>query len=169
MNRIVPIIAVILFAITGCKTEEHQSFEKIIFHNSRCFGDCDVYHLEIKGDTSVKVYGEAVYQHSGRKMYIHSPDKEGYFSGKAKRNEFKTLDSIIRHIGIDTIKFDNSDCCDGIIYTIIIYREGKRIELKSMFPPEKARQLIAVLNSICRNSDVKRTAKPFTLEGQVKN
>ena len=167
MNRIIPIIAVILFALSGCKTE-NPGFEKIIFHNSRCYGNCDVYHLEIKGDMSVRIYAETVYKLTGN-GYIYLPDKEGYFTGKAKRSDFNRLDSIIRHIGVDTLKFDNVDCCDGIIYTIIIYREGKRIELRSMFPPEKAHHLIEVLNVIKRNSDTERTKQPFTLEGQERS
>jgi len=56
------------------------------------------------------------------------------------------------------------NCCDGIVYTIIVYYNGERKVFKSMFPPEEARDLIAVLIDICKNSSVKHPSKDFMLE-----
>lgn len=151
--------------ISSCNSDKPK-FERIVFHQSICLGDCDAYHLEINRDTSVRIFGEDVYQNTGKFDYRSAVDKEGYFIGKARSADFKKLDSIIQHIGIDTLKFDPVTCCDAPVYTIIVYFDHKKVVLKSMNPPEKANELIGVLETICRNSDVRRTLDPFVLEGQ---
>ena len=94
-------------------------------------------------------------------------DKEGYFVGNATDSNFRRLDSIIQNIGIDTLKFNNLTCCDGVLYTIIVYYDGEKKILKSMFPPEKANDLISTLYSICKEGNVIRTDDRFEIEGSM--
>lgn len=167
MNRIFPALILLIFTILSCKSEKPK-FEKIVFHSSICFGNCDAYHLEIKRDTAVRIYGETVYEHTDKIDYLDDVERQGYFTGKAKSSDFKKLDSIIQNIGIDTLKFADANGSDASVYTIIVYYNNKKVLLKSMNPPEQAYDLIRVLSSICRNSDVRRTYEVFELEEQKK-
>jgi hypothetical protein len=156
-------LMILISVICSCKNSK-PGFEKIIYHTSSCFGTCPVYHLEIKNNKEVRVFAETVYKHPEKMVYEEDFEKEGYFVGKASNLAFKKLDSIVQHIGLDTLKFGDVTCCDGIIYTIIVYYNGERKVFKSMFPPEEARDLIATLNDICKNSSVKHSSKDFVLE-----
>lgn len=156
-------LAMLISVICSCKSNK-PGFEKIIYYTSPCFGTCPVYHLEVKNNKEVRVFAETVYKHPENMLYQEDFEKEGYFVGKASDVAFKKLDSIVQHIGLDTLTFKDINCCDGIVYTIIVYYNGERKVFKSMFPPEEASDLIAVLNDICRNSAVKRSSKDFVLE-----
>ena len=157
---------ILSMVIFGCRSGKPK-LEKIIFHTSLCFGECSVYHLEVKNNKAVRLYAETVFKNTGKFNYQNDIDKEGYFVGKATDANFRRLDSIIQNIGIDTLKFNDLNCCDGVLYTIIVYYDGKKKILKSMFPPEKANDLISTLYSICKESNVMRTDDGFEIEGSM--
>jgi hypothetical protein len=77
---------------------------------------------------------------------------------------YKRLDSILQNIGLDTLKFKDITCCDGIVSTIIVYYDGKRKISRSVSPPEEANDLITTLYDICTDSSVKPSGKDFVLE-----
>lgn len=159
-------LAILLFliiSIIGCQTNEKANFEKIIYHTSSCFGNCPTYHLEIDNKKNIKLFAETVYKKNLVGSFKDST-KMGYFYGTANSTSFSKLNETISKIGMDTLKFDNQTCCDESIRTIILYHNGKRKYMKSMFPPEGAYQLIDILDEICKTCNLIRTKDKFTLE-----
>ena len=159
-----PIIILIIVTLLGfsCKRPNPIKLEKIIFHTSFCFGTCPTYHLQIDSNKQVKLFAEEVYQ--GKSLFLRDSTKMGYFIGEIPDTTFIKLAEELQSIGIDTLKFDGVNCCDGSVKTIIVYYNGKRKYLKSMFPPKIAENLIDRLNNICRNYNFKRTTEKFKIE-----
>jgi hypothetical protein len=139
-------------------------FEKVIFHTGMCFGSCPVYHLEVDGNKNVKLQKEAIFS---RGMQVDS-SKVGYFKGTADEESFNTLVHEIQTIGIDTVNFGNTHCCDGSLKTIIVYHDGKRRFMESMFPPQRTQNLIAALYAICEKSKLEKTDEKFVIESSDK-
>jgi hypothetical protein len=152
-------VLIILLSSFFLSCNKKPSFDKIIFHTTGCFGSCPTYHLELDSDKKVKLFAEHVFK--GEPFNVADT---GHFIGNADEHTFKLLSGIIDTVGVETLKFDGSTGGDGSLYTIIIYRNGKRRYLQSMFPPAKAASLIFALYDICENSKLARSAKPFFIE-----
>jgi hypothetical protein len=162
------LIFVILCACTYKKansqeaTKETFSLEKIVFHTYRCFGDCPTYHLEIDSSRNTRLFAERVYTANGEIIYDKA--KEGYFSGKIDEANYQKLESLIKSVGVDTLNFGKAECCDGSLKKIIVYYNGKRKFMKSMFPPKFTFPMIEQLRSICINHNLKRVNEKFEIE-----
>lgn len=89
----------------------------------------------------------------------------GHFTGILADTMFEKLSTILDTMGIDTLNFGRTVCCDGPIYTVIGYLGGKRIYLHSMSPPAKAYPLLGALLQICAKSQWRRVMSPFKIEG----
>lgn len=162
---------VILLSITlGCSypkkkpSQPKPAFEKILFHTSGCFGTCPTYHLQVDSTKNVKLFAESVFKQDSVISYVPDTAKTGYFTGRADDSTFSRLNHEMETIGLDSLQFEGENCCDGSIITIIIYYQGKRKFLQSMFPPHKAKNLISILYSICENSTLYRTNERFDIE-----
>jgi hypothetical protein len=140
-------------------------FEKVIFHTSRCFGTCPIYHLQIDNKRQVKLFAEEVFSNTNE-IFAYNDDtaKMGHFEGILSENTYTELVNELKTCNIDSLNFDGSMCCDGTIITIIIYYNGERKYLKSMFPPIMANSLISCLYNICRNTPLARTKSKFKIE-----
>lgn len=171
MTKIFSILTLIALLV-GCRqssnkqTEKICSFEKIIFHTSRCFGTCPTYHLEVDSNKNLKLYAKTVYKDDKDFSFEKDTIKMGYFNGLVSDTTFTLLDKELNTIGLDTLEFDSASCCDGSLITIIVYYEGKRKYLKSMFPPDKANKLIATLYDICEKSKLTKTTNKFDIENE---
>ncbi len=88
----------------------------------------------------------------------------GYFTGKISDVNFHKIDSLIKEIGIDTVNYKQATCCDSPVYTIIVYHNGKRKYLKSMYPPKKMDGIINELYKTCQNNNFKKTDKILIIE-----
>lgn len=161
---------IVLISTTSCfKSDKSIAFEKIIFHTSMCFGTCPTYHLEVDEAKNMKLYSETVFSDKkGAFNYDLDQEKMGYFVGKVSDTTFIKLKNELNTIGLDSLNFDGSNCCDGSLKTIIIYYNGKRKYLKAMFPPEKADKLIYILKDICETPNLKRTNLKFDIEDKEK-
>jgi len=142
------------------------SFEKIIFHTSPCHGLCPTYHLEISANQQARLYAETVYNMDKGFERVSDFGKTGYFKGKVSDSLFRVLEKELVAVELDTLVFDANACCDGSIYTIIVYYQGKRKVLRSMFPPAKAQPLVDVLNAICSDHSFERTSQSFEIENE---
>ena len=140
-------------------------FEKIIFHTSTCLGLCPAYHLQINNDKQFKLFAETVFVEDS-KPGEHKIDtnKIGYFTGTVSNSNYKKLIKQLQNCNLDTLTFEDVTCCDAPLITIIVYYNGKRKYLKSMFPPDITEDLIATLNNICENSELHRSQFKFTIE-----
>lgn len=164
------IVLACIMLLAGCsQTAKIQSsgkpeFDKIIFHTTRCFGTCPVYHLELLKDRAVRLYAEHVY--TGYSFQDDST-KTGYFTGKADDSLFTRLNNEIASAGgLDSVSSEGPKCCDGTLRTAIIYYNGKRKLVKAMFPPEKTERIFQALMNICTKSSLTRSKEPFTIEGE---
>jgi hypothetical protein len=164
------LIFVILCACTYKKansqeaTKETFSLEKIIFHTSECHGSCSEYHLEIDSNKNTRLFSEKVFNNN----YQKNKAKEGYFSGKIDEANYQKLENLIKSIGADTLNFGNENCCDAPVRTVIVYYNGKRKFMKSMFPPKSTFPMLDQLRFICENHKLKRTNEKFVIESAEK-
>jgi len=147
------------------RSDDSFKLEKIIFHTSTCLGLCPAYHLQINSDRQFKLFAETVFV-EGSKTSEHKNDinKTGYFTGTVSSSNYKKLIRQLQSCNLDTLTFEDVTCCDAPLVTIIVYYNGKRKYLKSMFPPESTNDLINTLNDICENSELYRSQFKFTIE-----
>jgi hypothetical protein len=140
------------------------AFTKIIFHSTGCFGRCPTYHLKVNSDKTLKLFAETVYKNGSGRVFDADSSKIGYYTGLVSDSDFANLNRELKAIGLDSLKFEGPNCCDGSVITLIVYYNGKRKFLRSMFPPDKASKLISTFYSICENSGLKRSSRKFDIE-----
>jgi hypothetical protein len=155
-----------IFAFGGCRHYEKVKLDKIIFHTSRCFGSCPAYHSQIDSNKTLLLHAEYVDNTLDIQTDLNNSDssKMGYFTGQVNDRFYTELVNELENVGLDDLQFDGADCCDGSTKTIIVYYNGKRKFLKSMFPPKEANKLISILRNICESTNTQRTDKTFQIE-----
>lgn len=165
VRLIILIVSVLIFG--ACRQYEKIKLEKIIFHSTRCFGSCPAYHAQIDSTRTLLLYSEYVDKTPDINTDLNNPDttEMGYFTGQVSDRQYNELVAELENVGPDNLDFDGRDCCDGSTKTIIIYYNGKRKFLKSMFPPREADKLISVLRQICESTVTQRTNQTFDIEG----
>lgn len=152
----------ILFTKQEYSVDDEIILEKICFHTSYCFGTCPTYHLEIDSSKNVNLFIEEIYKKDSE--FEVDKDKIGYYKGEIENHDYSKLVNLIRTCNLNLLKFDEADCCDGSVITIIVYYNGKRKYLKSMFPPKIANKLISFLYDLCENTQLIRTKEEFEIE-----
>lgn len=149
---------------TKTTTTTDPKFEKIIFHTSACFGDCPIYHLEVKNDKKVKLITEKSFRNS--KLKLNEPENRipNYRIGTLNDTMFNQLATELNTIGLESLEFDGATCCDRPLITIIVYYNGKRKLLQSTFPPDKADRLIEILYEVSKCNDYQKSNDAFSIE-----
>ncbi len=140
--------------------------EKIIFHTTGCWGYCPTYHLQIDSTRNIDLYSESVYLQKEGFRSIQDSTKIGYFNGKLPKTKYDNLIVILESMGLDTLKSNEATCCDGSIITLIIYYNGRRMYIHSMFPGEIFESIILSLYDICEKSKLQRIDQHFEIEGE---
>ena len=135
--------------LSSCKaqTKDTINLSKIIFHSSRCNGDCPQYDLEIDSNKQIFVNRE----------YFKDKDEiktqySGQFHGVLIQDDYNKLLRLLQNCNLDTLQFPNIECCDAVITTIIVYYKGQRKYLKSMETPTITNNLIVFLKAISRTT-----------------
>ena len=136
-------------------------FEKIIYHTTSCFGSCPTIDLEIKNDKSVYLKGQFYKNNS---MFEVDSSKSGVFIGKLNDALYAELIDILQTCNLKTLSFPERHGADAPVTTLIIYYNGQRKYLKSMFPPTIADKLIEFLYLVNTKVDLTRTDKIRTIE-----
>ncbi len=169
-------IIVIFLCLSGLLTLEQRktntdnqsfSFEKIIFHTTACNGFCPIYHLEVTRNKQIRLHTEDAYRRSEKFSFTRDSSKIGYFTGTIQDSTYQKLVTELSFMDLNNLAFDNAQCCDGSVITMIVYYNGKRKILRSMFPPEKALKLIGMLYDICGKSQLMRSTEQFTVESDI--
>lgn len=142
-------------------------FESIKFHTTYCYGHCPIYHLEIDSSGNIKLHKEMVYNEIKKRKYQIDSVAIGYYQGKLNNDTLEELIESIQTCNLKTLEFDGATCCDGSIATVIIYFNGKRKFLESMFPPRIANNLIKKLIEICEIKDLEKIDKKFKIEKEA--
>ncbi len=145
----------------SCKSADGFRFEKLVYHASPCFGVCPHYHMEITSDKKVRLHNEMI---TNKRMGSVDNTKAGYFKGEATQANYDKLVQQLRSIGLDTLQFKGPMCCDASLQTVIVYYNGKRKYLKTMFPPEHTHALLASIRDIYQQQNFVRTNETFVLE-----
>lgn len=136
-------------------------FEKIIYHTTSCFGSCPTIDLEIKDDRSVYLKGQFYKDNS---MFEVDSSKSGQFIGKLNDTLYAELIDILQTCNLKTLTFPERHGADAPVTTLIIYYNGQRKYLKSMFPPTIADKLIEFLFFVNTKAELTKTNEKRTLE-----
>lgn len=151
--------------ITFIKQEFYRDksivFEKIIYHTTSCFGSCPTIDLEIRNDKSVYLKGQFYNDNS---MFETDSIKSGLFIGKLNDILFTELLDILQTCNLRKMSFPERHGADAPVTTLIIYYNGQRKYLKSMFPPTIAEKLIEFLYLISERVNLTRTNEKLTIE-----
>lgn len=162
MNLMKILILPLLVCLIACRPAREQfAFEKITYHSGPCFGVCPSYHLEILNDKTVLLKGDSLYNRRGTN---YDYGRVGYFRGKVSDSSYQKLILELRAIGLDTVQFKGPDCCDAPMKTMIVYYNGKRKYLRTMFPPDHARELLSALTEIYSKTAFEPTPQRFEIE-----
>ena len=129
-------------------------------------GSCPAYHAQIDSTGTLLLYSEYVDKTPDINTDLNNPDttKMGYFTGRVSDRQYNDLIKELENVGLENLRFDGRDCCDGSTKTIIIYYNGKRKFLKSMFPPREAGKIISQLRYIAESTPTQRTNQKFDIE-----
>ena len=160
------IVATLLLSTSGCRKKNKIRLEKIIYHTSPCFGNCPTYQLEIDSNKNARLFAERVYKKGPPLKREEDLSRTGFFKGKLQDSIFNKVSNQLDAAEIDELEFDGVTCCDGSVRTLIVYYNGKKKVLESMFPPDEARNLLKSLDDICRNNSFPKTHGSFKIEGQ---
>jgi hypothetical protein len=135
--------------------------EKIIYQTTSCFGSCPTIDLEIDNDKSIYVSGKF---HKGFSEYEIDSLKSGQFKGKLTDSLYNELIAILETTNLRTLEFPEKIGEDAPVTTLIIYFNGQRKYLKSMFPPTIADRLIKFLYEVNQKTKLTRTNENRILE-----
>ena len=135
-------------------------FEKIIYHTTTCFGSCPEIDLEI--DSNKKIYLSVWYMDGSPTQT--SKERSGEFEGVLSDSLYNELILLLQTCNLKTLYFPDRTGSDAPVTTLIIYFDGKRKYLKSMFPPDIAGGLIGYLYTIPDRQKLERANAKKTLE-----
>jgi hypothetical protein len=135
-------------------------FDKIVFHTTSCFGDCPIIHMEIHPQKHVYING--VFP-----IITNEKDSDGYFTGLLTDSMYSELIQALQTCNLRTLTFPRQRGFDGSTVTLIIYYNGERKYLCSMFPPVIANKLIDYLYSVKGRTSLIRTNEECKLEDQL--
>lgn len=141
--------------------DKARIFERIIYHTTSCFGSCPTIDLEINNDKSVYLKGQ---YYKGNSMFEVDSSKSGLFVGKLNDTLYAELIDILQSCNLKTLSFTERHGADTPVTTLIIYYNGQRKYMKSMFPPTIADKLIEFLYLVNTKVDLTRTEEKRTLE-----
>ena len=100
-------------------------FDKIFFHSSECFGHCPLIDYEINSKGFVK------YKFGG---WAADSSKRGHFVGQMPDSTYLLFQRILKNCQLETLRWNSTRCCDGVVVTLIIFFNNERKYIKSMLP-----------------------------------
>ena len=163
MNTIKQFPAILLLSgiiLSSCSAQSKlKGFQKIVYHSSFCFGTCP--RIDMNIDASRNIYVERQF-FSGRGR--EDTAGSGRFSGVLDKATFNELMRMLLKSNYAEQQWPDVTCCDGVITTIIIFDKNKRTYLKSMTPPDEARELIALLRKIALDTPLPKAENKMELE-----
>jgi len=153
---------IIIFKNQEYITDKTFKFEKLVFHTSACFGSCPEINFMIDSLRNIKINANYFIDSYGSKI---DKEKSGNFIGKLDKKTFNELTDLLIKAKISTINItDDSLCCDGTIKTIIVYHNGKRNYIETMFAPRILGELILYLYDLPNKIKLTRTEDKFEFE-----
>jgi hypothetical protein len=157
---------IVLPFISNAQNNVSEKFEKIIFNTTTCYGKCPVYHLQIDNKKNVKLLASIVYKNPrvfGTNRSNLDTSKMGYFIGHIDDTLYNNLIKTLSNTNTDSLCWEDNGA-DAPIKTIIIYHNGQREFLRSMFPPKDSYDLIILLCTVCEKNNFQKTIEKFEIE-----
>lgn len=137
------------------------NFEKLIYHSTTCYGNCPKIEMEIDSDKNI--YLSAEFYKNNTFNQIDSA-RSGTFSGKVPEPQFNELILLLQTCSLKTLVFPKRMGADAPVTTIIVYFNGEKKHLKSMFPPIISEKLIRHLFELNTKIKLLRTPEKRLLE-----
>lgn len=137
-------------------------FEKLVYHTTECFGSCPIIDLELNSNRQIRCSARNAYNFAGNGGLDSS--LIGDFSGLLPHKEFDTLMLLLKTAGLRTLKYRPQFCCDAPVTTLIVYSNGERKYIKSMFLPPHLYTLIGYLYRLNRKAILVRSRNKIKLE-----
>jgi len=111
-------------------------------------------NIKIKANYFIDSYGNNI-----------DKEKSGNFKGKLDNETYNQLIDKLIKAKISTINItDDPLCCDGTVKTIIVYHNGKRNYIETMFAPRILGELILYLYDLPNQIKLTRTEDKFEFE-----
>jgi len=152
----------IVFKTKYAFADPANSFTKIVFHSSRCFGCCKDLHLELDYSGNLKVTDNG----SGYRGCADPELNDNYF-GKVSYEDLERLKIILKYAQLQTLEWPASRrCYDAPDLTLILYQNEKRYYFRMNAPcvPIVSRPLTGFLSRLFRYEALKKVDTTFTYE-----
>lgn len=148
----------IIFKTKYLFSDNTNSFDKIYFHSSRCFGLCNELHLELDYSGNLKVTDNG----NGR----DDSAKNENFYGKVSFNDMERLNRILKYSQLKTLEWPARSCFDAPDITLIVCQGEKRYYFKENLPciPIVSWELTNFLNKLFCYESLKKVDTTFRYE-----
>ena len=164
--------AELMFKRQEFSIDDSLKFEKIVFHTTDCFGECNVYHLEVDSSKLFRLQAAVVYDYDGFIPHKRKSKLEGYFTGQLTDTLYRKLTHALQTCNLTTLKMKPDACCDTLpaefrekpTITIIAYFNGRRKYFKTTYPPSIVHNLIVALYDVCIYGKGTRQKQKFKIE-----
>jgi len=130
-------------------------WEKIIFHSSHCYGLCPDYSLQIERDGQIKLTNRGS---------SFKPALNDHYQGILSTDQLDNLNRLLSLSHLNTLQWAPRLCCDGPVYSIILYYNNKRLYLHAMWTPVVSRKLVNFLEAQFRNKSLEKVDSVFSYE-----
>lgn len=153
--------------IISCATKKVENrFEKIIFHTTKCFGTCPVYHLELNKNKEIKLYIEKAYQK--RKI---DTSRIGYYKGKLDNKTYAEFLGLLNKIDlkksgiIEPIYEPNTTILeDGTQLYLILYIDKLRKPIIYIYPEGHWQKTMTFLYKIAEDESLIKINEELDIE-----
>ncbi len=117
--------------------------------------------MEIDNKRNIYLSGQFFKDYSG---YEIDTIKTGIFVGKLDKKLYNEFILLLRSCNMRTLYFPEKRGADAPVTTLIVYVNGQRKYLKSMFPPMISYKLIHFLYTLREGANLTRTSEKRLLE-----
>jgi len=139
--------------------DQTNTFTKIIYHSSRCFGYCHDLHLELDYSGNLKVTD------NGNGL-TDTAMNENYF-GRVSSNDLERLKKILKYSQLKTLKWPKErKCYDEPDLTLIIYQPERRyyFHMNASCLPIVSRELRRYLTGLFHYETLRKVDTTFSYE-----
>jgi hypothetical protein len=131
------------------------NLDKIFFHSSECFGSCPLIDFEINSTGFVK------YKFGG---WAADSSKRGHFIGQMPDSIYKHFKKALENCQMETLRWNNVTCCDGVVVTLIIYFNDERKYIRSMLSSVVTNDLLNFFYTLNTKMEFTKTDQKFYME-----
>lgn len=129
-------------------------FQKIVFHTYACYGECPILNIQVDSSRHILWEGE-----EAGNQRLH-----GQFKGVVSNSTYDSLVSLLQNCNLRQLEFNPVLCCDLPLITLIIYYNGQRKYLQSIYPSPLAEDFIHFMYDIDKRVSLTKTDDKFELE-----